>query len=598
MKSMPLALSSEDEGLARTFQTEILDQADMGNGYRELISKSVIDYLTTDNGFFWELEGPGDPNGPREGNILSGIHHLDSAQCYRTFDPEYPVLYVNPITNTQHRLHHSRVLSKANLPQPNETARGVGLSPVARALQQIQLARAILQYRYEKVTGNFKKGIIFGKGTTKKAISRAVDRLNAQDELEDVVTYNGIPILLSMSGVELDLLDLASLPDHFDLETELTLYVYILSLAFGVDAREFWPATSSGATKADASVQHMKARGKGLADLITTFEDALNSVAWVGVTATYDYIDDEHDAEIVKRNQALASLYGSLEKNGFIDKREGRAHLISKGVLDPDIINGLEDIEGMDRFNDIEAGIQAQADQEFERQQALKPPKPEPVPQPGSRSANTYRTALRAVIRGVWQGEMGYLQALDAFTSAVRRHFTQAAISGAKENGVTFPEFSEKELNYLNSRIFDELQYVPGFINTVMLNPKGVAPIDSYFNRIDQWVSRWGEVRKRLQIMTAGNKKFLWKMDPGKEHCIDCLRLHGKVFRASVWESVNAYPNSPSLSCGLGGKCGCLLEETSAPLSKGRPPKLVGPGKHISIPTRLVQKFLEVFNGD
>lgn len=593
IQSMPLNITHTDsEEMSERFREEIIDQADLGNGFESLIGKSLIDYFTQDNGFFWELEGPGNPNGPRTGNILHGIHHLDAGQCFRTFDPEYPVLYVNPITAERHRLHRTRVLSRSNMTQPNETARGIGLSPIARALQQVQLARSILQYRYEKVSGNYRRGVIFGKGTTRQTLRRAMTRVDTEEELEDVLTYNGIPILVSMEGIELDMLDLSSLPDNFDLEKELNFYVYILSLCFGVDAREFWPATVSGATKADASVQHLKAKGKGLADALTTIEKAINSIAWEGLTVEYDHVDDEQDLQRVDIDKRTVEVYASAQNAGFIDAREGRAHLIEEGVIKTDVVDSMDSMDGMEHFDEMEQARleqeQVEHDRNIETISLRKPPQ-----QQGARSTETYRTSLRSIVRGVWSRQLGYLQAMEAFSSSVTRHLTQAAYAGLKRNGIRPDEMTPEERRALTKRIYTELQFVGNFIDDVLRNPEGISRLESHFARVDIWASRYNEVVKMFEIMSAKNKKFIWTVNPMKEHCVDCLRLANRVYRSSIWDKYGIIPGSARLACGLGGKCGCQLSPTDKPLSRGRPPKLSGPGKsHIRIPAHIVQQLL------
>lgn len=71
----------------------------------------------------------------------------------------------------------------------------------------------------------------------------------------------------------------------------------MISLAFGVDARELWPATVSGATKGDAMIQHLKARGKGTGQVLSMIEQQVN---WKylppSLNFRFDFQDDEQDA--------------------------------------------------------------------------------------------------------------------------------------------------------------------------------------------------------------------------------------------------------------------------------------------------------------
>lgn len=58
-------------------------------------------------------------------------------------------------------------------------------------------------------------------------------------------------------------------------------------------------------------------------------------------------------------------------------------------------------------------------------------------------------------------------------------------------------------------------------------------------------------------------------------NCDDCLNLHGRVYRASVWDRYGIAPQSPQLACG-GWRCGCRFVVTDDPVTPGRPPNIGG----------------------
>lgn len=309
------------------------------------VQRLVVDLLTTDNGFFIERVGPGRPDRPLNKNLIKQLSAMDSKQCWRTFDPEFPVIYVNPYTGAYHKMHYTRVISDASCRQPEELARGIGFCAVSRALMYVQVMRDIATYKHEKVGGRFKRAIGIMKGFTPKTVKETLESHELNQDSLGFTRYQQIPWLITQNqeaGAEL--IDLASLPDGFDTMTDTDIYVYSLALAFGTDAREFWPATSGGATKADATVQHEKSRGKGIGDIIQTLERALNWGAMPdGCEVEYDYTDDaEQMAEATYHNQVILNV-GLLQTQGNITPDQGNKILISKGVLDPDVINNDDD---------------------------------------------------------------------------------------------------------------------------------------------------------------------------------------------------------------------------------------------------------------
>lgn len=371
---------------AKKFAQELL-RSPMGKQSSLLteVGKIVDDLYSTDNGAFVELWRPGNPAKDAGNRPVLGFAHLDSRQCWRSFDPEFPVWYVNPITGEQHKLHYSRVLMVSDNPQPIELARNIGFSATSRVLRYARMMRNTLIYRDEKVSGRFTRAIGAIKGVTNKQLRESL-RENAQDaDNKGYVIYKDIPFLTapgSEAGLDIDILlkDLASIPDGFNFESDTNLYAYILAFCFGVDAREFWPATQSGATKADASVQNMKARGRGLGLLIETMEWLLRQCLPASVSFEYDFTDDEQDKQEAEIHQLETANLKAAQDAGWIEPYEGRALAIAKGILDGELLDTLEQPTSSDDNPDAADGSANP------RQNSAEPddPNPDNAPQTGA----------------------------------------------------------------------------------------------------------------------------------------------------------------------------------------------------------------------
>lgn len=370
----------------KKYYQRIFAEADGGRGFGEFIEKVVNDLLTQDNGAFIELVGAGRVDKPLVGRVTE-IWHLDSAQCWRTFDPEFPVIYQNPTDNTYKRLHKTRVIMLSSNAQPYEKGRSVGFCAVSRAFRMMQAMKNIQIYKDEKVSGRFKRGLIYGNGLTPKTFKQSMAEAEIASENQNFTMYNEIPVLLSMQpDMKLAMLDLASLPDGFEYEKEITIYVYILALCFGTDAREFWPATASGATKADATVQHMKAQGKGVGEVIKTLETAFNWSIMPGngeSSFEYDYTDDEQDKLKAELDGLKAANIALMQQNQWIDQFEARALAIAQGLFDPKDLLTVEYPDAADDSGPIDTELTG------ENAIIADVPPPEPV-QPGA--VNTFDT--------------------------------------------------------------------------------------------------------------------------------------------------------------------------------------------------------------
>jgi hypothetical protein len=115
--------------------------------------------------------------------------------------------------------------------------------------------------------------------------------------------------------VTAEFLSFANLPDQFNELEATNIYVNIVALAFGIDVREFWPMSQGSlGTGKESEIQAQKAKGKGVGDIISTLERALNwKVLPPAVTFRFDFQDDEEDkraAEITKeKTDTIMSMW-------------------------------------------------------------------------------------------------------------------------------------------------------------------------------------------------------------------------------------------------------------------------------------------------
>lgn len=350
LKTLEYALDGPPRQVSR-FQP-VLANAEFGKGWGNLMDKSCQDFLTVDRGVFWELIRP-DNDDPR--SPIIGVAHLDALRCTLTGDMEYPVVYSNPRTGQYHRLADHQVVHMVSMPSPDETMYDVGLCAVSRAFRALQITRDIITYKREKLSSRPKRGIVYANGITQSQLQDAIKQASEDQDNKGLQRFGELVVTASLdpsATVDIKMLEFASLPDGFDEESSLTLYVYVLALAMGVDAREFWPATASGATKADALVQAQKARGKGPGDMLKTFERAINwKILPDSLTFRFDFQDDEEDAqraELRKRKaDTINMMYlGGQGVEGIIDREEARQIAADEGLIPQEflVVDQTEDI--------------------------------------------------------------------------------------------------------------------------------------------------------------------------------------------------------------------------------------------------------------
>ena len=193
-----------------------------------------------------------------------------------------------------------------------------------------------------------------------------------------------------------------------------------------------------------------------------------------------------------------------------------------------------------------------------------------------SGGTSNYRSGLRAAIRGLWSGVLDRQQFWDAMSSAIHRGLMGAWYTGAADCGIAPDELSAQEQQALQAAIDYEHLWIGRLANDVEAGSKANGgQLSPLFSRLEVWIGRWEGVVSKARVMACGDRKLRWTLGP-TEHCSSCMKLDGKVKRASFWNDMGILPRVHGawyLDC-QGFRCQCELLPTDEPLSKGRFPSL------------------------
>lgn len=667
---------------AEDFTIKLVEASEFGQSWMTLFGKSLRDLWGTDNGFFLEVIGEGKKDGPIVGPAL-GLAHLDSWRCTRTRDIDFPVIYEDT-DGSRFKLHRTRVVYYSQMSSEAVEMNGVGFGAVSRVLNNVQHLLDISTYEQEKLGSRPKRQILItGGGVGPDDVETAFRMADRSMDAQGLSRYSKAVMIGDRSIQDptavLNFIDLAATPDGFDKQQSITLGMFAIALAFAVPPRWLWPASVTGATKADAMFQHIAGLGGGAGQTLRMMSYLLGG-SDIGtrhmagkflpphLKLVFDFQDDEQDrmrAEVrttraerrkidletgvvsirVAREQALAD--GDLTKAQFsqLELDDGRLEdggdvltlfsgrddrmrkLLDVGVKEPLIVSDNDQAEVMANIDRAvlkvqgiltgvgTAGEQARAKQALaalaklkvmyeEAQPTQRQPELELEPEEveeetkeaeGEKShpfelklsrsfrdletsgAADYRRMLRAAVRGLWTGAFGRDSFWDAMFSGVARGFRRAWRDGAKECGIEFDELSDAELRRLNERIDYELRWINGFADAIEAGSRAEGgKLTPLYVRAEIWIGRFEGVKTEARVMACADKKLKWNLGAAEEHCSSCVRLNGKVKRASWWNENGILPRAhgaPYLACG-GWRCTCELQVTDEPMSRGRMPSL------------------------
>jgi hypothetical protein len=318
-------------------QQELLSFAEFGKSWGELLSKTIESYSIYDKGAFWEIIGTGKLDAPID--KVTGIAHLDSRYCRLTGDLEFPVVYFSTKNKKPHKLHATRVAHMSDMPSPNVEMNDIGFCATSRIIGSSSVLLKLNRYKNEKLSDLPPAGILFLNNILPNRWKAAKENYNSERRQhgeqywKSVMTLFGIDPSKPATG---DFISFANLPDHFnELQTTET-YLKILSLAFGIDVREIWPMSQSilGSGK-ESEIQHQKAKGKGIGEIISMLERVVN---WKVIVSScefkFDFQDDEEDrmrAEINEiKTQTIMRMFKQVTMGPGESVQEGSLPVASR----------------------------------------------------------------------------------------------------------------------------------------------------------------------------------------------------------------------------------------------------------------------------
>lgn len=334
---------------------KLLHSAEFGRGWQQFISKILLDVFTQDNGAFIELVRESDsPTSP-----VVSINHLDSGSCIRTGRYREPVIYYDR-WGVARVMKWYQCIPVEEFPSPIETMRGIQYCAVTRMLRAAQIMRDICVFNHEKISGRFVRAIWLVGGVQTKTINDAMTTHQTIADNAGLTRFIQPLVIGSLdptAKVSAEKIELASLPDGFDVDKFMRWYINQIALAFGSDYQEYAPLPGGGLGSGNqAETMHIKSRGKGPRLFMSLIEHIFN---WQGilptnVAFTYGDQDVAEDMERTRLRLLRAEERATRIKSGELTPEVAREIAVDVGDLDESYLTQLEQ-------NDAEAEAQALA---------------------------------------------------------------------------------------------------------------------------------------------------------------------------------------------------------------------------------------------
>jgi len=376
-------LSGDPEGVSQA--SRMLASANLGKGWLNFILKVSLDLYTQDNGAFIEVIRPArartkagwlpavkalDARGhpawcavtsaglkPLIGTAYKlqdnpldlpiGLAHLDAARCYRTGDPETPVVYTD-LKGVTHKMAWWQVITLEDMPSSDETKNDVGFCAVTRALKLAQTLRDMVILRQEKVSGRF-AGRIYLTNVGSSILNDAVEQ--AKTNADNRGLYRYMPPIIAdtvdpSASPSVASIEMASLPEGYDEEAAMRWYIAGLAMDLGVDYGFLAPLPGGKlGTSEQAEVQERQSRGKASRLFMKALEEKFNFGGLFPRNVWFQFkeVDAREEMERDTAEARRAQTRATRIECGEITPAIARQIAVDKGDLDPSYLKLVDE---------------------------------------------------------------------------------------------------------------------------------------------------------------------------------------------------------------------------------------------------------------
>jgi hypothetical protein len=317
---------------------ELFKASNGRRGFKHFLIQHLQDYFLTDNGAFIEIDRE-DNNKP--GSKIIGLYHLDSLRCYRTGDPDRPVIYWD-LHNRYHYLRWWQVWDISDTPNPRNNYFGVGDCAAGGVYERIRRMVGIRLYEYQKITGGSPKELNFLSGITHQQLESLLSANEADRKARGMTVYGGAALIAMMAkdGVSNVSVPIAKLPDNYDQEKEIEQASVEYSNALGISKQDLKPLMGRmSGTATQSAVLDSQGESSGLGLWSGAFEDFINECV---MPSTVSFYWDFNKTSAKKAEAEVAGLYieaaAGMVGAQMLTMQQGNNWLVDKDVLDAEYL--------------------------------------------------------------------------------------------------------------------------------------------------------------------------------------------------------------------------------------------------------------------
>lgn len=592
------------------YYQDILQYADMGQGWESFIGKVLWDFLHQDFGAVVEIVAGGDPSRPLTGRVM-GLNVLDSLSCVATPVNEYPIVYWNEENGKMHRMHHERVWRWADLASPHRRSYNNGFCALSRYASEAMVDVFLGRHDYEMLSDLPPSGIMTLRGILREQWNQIKQGYEADRNANGASIWRKTMVVIP-PGPELEpevkLTPFSVTPEGFSQKEFTDLHVNKLALALGVDPQDIWPLSGQGlGTGTQSVILSEKGQGKMFGYILQMLTRFVNwTVLPKHLEFQFKYEDTDADKLRAEQAQIWTGVTLQAFSAGLMDE-ETALRMLANTV--PEFNNVLMDADGQVRLPsadpkeaqaeiiaDDTTQLDTEATPENETAADNQTPNPDAVSGQGGtvddgaanrslrKPSNTdvnvggfdyadshvkaytdtraeYERNVILIMTAAQEGSVNKASFGIRMRSALNTYGRAAYLDGLSDGGVEVESYNDlptDEKESIAGLLAANSSYITDAANKIF-GADGVF-IGTPDGRAAMWSNKSLQEFYDNGLLSADkNGMYVWKYGD-TEHCDDCQRLNGQRHRLKEWHG-HILPKSSALEC-KGYRCQCELVKT------------------------------------
>jgi len=341
--------------------TRRLHESEGGKGWRYLIKRGALSFLTTDINCVMEVEREGDVDVNAAGDIVKSplvrLNNVDPTRCrlirQKTTLPNGREWLATLEYGNQQKWFDWDFIRVASMPSDREEYMGLGFCFLSRAIRFVKLLYGVYLHDQEKLDSDMMDGLLLLNNISESQWQTSMEARKENQTALERRRYGGVQILTGggeFGAADAKLIGLSQLPDDFNRETFIDQCMYGIALCAGFAPNELWVVNAGvlGRGK-ETEIQVEGAETKGGEDFPLSLQENLQGE--LPETVHFEFEERNIRGELVEAQvaEAKASVIKAVADIGVLSDEQKMMLLAQAGLIPEEWTTIEEDVEATDQ---------------------------------------------------------------------------------------------------------------------------------------------------------------------------------------------------------------------------------------------------------